>query len=348
MPYTHFLILKYWKFLCLLFCSSSSAEQVEQESNTSMGSGWKTYGPRRKAQKPRHRKAPRTPRPSLPRRSARLQFPGISPPSPPPLPIRRCTRRKREMPFPLMSLPRELRGLIYSKAVALGFNRFKRLLCTSKQVNEEARPYLWKSKFLVLGRGGWVLHDSPGPQPETLLYPDFPDDIRKVKLALHDRVVNNLAMVQNLAVKLDFAKLRLGYRPPMLGQPTAQQRRRARIAGYPPPTQLDRPIGLLEPFLTPQSGSNRRNTCEITLKNFIYYDETRVSQVIKVLARLDNFTKIFVTFESPQLRRPGRYEGDMQRRFNVIKDPLEAAFGPALWREGTGGEGGTLSFDHGR
>ena len=252
------------------------------------------------------------------------------------------------MPFPLMSLPRELRDLVYSKAVALGFKRFKRLLSASKQVNEEARPHLWKSKFLVLGRGGMVMSDSPGPQPETLLYPDFPDDIRKVNLALHDRVVNNLAMIQNLAVILDFAKLRLGYRRPMLGWPTAQQKRSANIAGDPLPISLDRPVGLLEPFLTPQSGSNRRNTCEITLKNFIYYDETRVSQAIKVLARLDNFSRIFVTFESPQLRKPGRYEGDMLHRFNVIKEPLEAAFGPALWHEGTGGEGGTLGFIRGR
>ena len=309
---------------------------------------WNTYGPRRKHQKIRHRKAPRPSRPSLPRRSARLQFPGVSPPSPPPLPTRRSARRKREMPFPLMRLPRELRDLVYTKAVALGFNRFKRLLCASKQVNEEARPFLWKSKFLVLGRGGMVMHDGSGLQPETLLYPDFPDDIRKVKLALHDRVLNNIAMFQNLAVKLDFAKLRLGHRRPMLGRPTAQQVRRANIAGDPLPTPLDRPVGLLEPFLTPQSGSNMRNTCEITLKNFIYYDETLVSRAINVLARLDNFTKIFVTFESPQLRRPGLYEGDMRRRFNLIKDPLEAAFGPALWREGTGGEGGSLGFDRRR
>lgn len=311
---------------------------------------WNTYGPRTRTlqKKIRRRKAPRPPRPPLLRRSARLQFPGVSPPSPPPLPTRRSTRRKREMPFPLMSLPRELRDLVYSKAVALGFKRFKRLLCASKQVNEEARPHLWKSKFFVLGREGMVMNDGPGPQPETLLYPDFPEDIRKVKLALHDRVLNNIAMIPNLAVELDFAKLRVGYRPPMLGRHTAQQARRARIAGDKLPTPLDRPVGLLEPFLTPQSGSNRRNICEITLKNFIYYDEELVSRAIKVLARLDNFRMIFVTFESLQLRRPGLYEGDMRRRFKVIRDPLEAAFGPARWREGTGGEGGSLGFDRRR
>lgn len=247
-----------------------------------------------------------------------------------------------------MRLPRELRNLVYSMAVALSFDRFKRLLCASKQVNEEARPYLWKSKFLVLGRGGMVMRDSPDPQPMKLLYPVFPDDIRKVKLALHDRVVNRLALIQNLAVKLDFAQLQLWNRRPMLGQPSAQQVRRANVAGYRLPKPLDRPVGLLEPFLSPQSGSNRRNSCEITLKNFIHYDETLVSQAVEVLARLDNFTKIFVTFESPQLRKPGQYEGDMHRRFNAVKEPLEAAFGPAVWHEGTGGEGGYLAFHPGR
>lgn len=242
-----------------------------------------------------------------------------------------------------MSLPRELRDLVYSKAAALGFERFKRLLGASKQVNEEARP-IWKSEFLVLGRRGMVVGNSRDPQLQKMLYPVFPDDISKVKLALHDRVVNKLASIQNLAVKLDFARLILWRRPPMLGQPTPRKVRHAYIGGYRLPRPLDRPVGLLEPFLTPRSGSDRRNTCEITLKNFIDYDETLVSQAVEVLARLVSFTRIFVIFESPQLHTPEQFEGDMHRRFNAVKQPLEAAFGPAVWREGTGKEGGYLAF----
>ena len=76
---------------------------------------------------------------NVPRRSARLQFPGVSPP-PPPLPTCRSTGRKRKPPFPLMNLPRELRDLVYSKAAESSWKLFKHLLCASKQINEEARP----------------------------------------------------------------------------------------------------------------------------------------------------------------------------------------------------------------
>ena len=312
---------------------------------------WNTRGPRRSAKlrKMDHRTAPYPP---SSRRSARLEFPGVSPPSPPPLPVRRC---KRKTPFPLMSLPRELRDLVYSEALALDC---KALLRVSKQLREEARPYLWKSCFLKLGKGdgGMLMLDSPGPQPKKLLYPSLPDDIRNVKLAYHDRVLNKLALIQNLAIKIDFDRLYEAsqYPPPMLGQapPThfrtmQTSRLRPGRPGRHGPSPLDRPVGLLEPSLTPQSSSDRRNTCEITLKRFID-EKTLLRQAVGVLARLDKFRNIFVTFESPELCEPEQLKGRRRRRFNAVKEPLEAAFGPAIWHEGNISQAGYLAFHPGR
>ena len=118
-----------------------------------------------------------------------------------------------------MSLPRELRDMVYSEALALDC---KALLRVSKQVREEARPYLWESSFLKLGfgYGKMLMLDSPGPQPEELLYPSLPNDISDVNLAYNDRVLNKLALIQNLAIKIDFDRLYEAsqYPPPMLGQ----------------------------------------------------------------------------------------------------------------------------------
>ena len=350
MPYTHLVVLKYWRSLCLLLCFPSSAEQVEQVSNTCTGRMGNTRGPRRSAkpQKIDHRTAPYPP-PS--RRSARLEFPGVSPPSPPPLPVRRC---KRKTPFPLMNLPRELRDLVYSEALALDY---KALLRVSKQVREEARPYLWESSFLKLGRDREMLIlDSPGPQPKKLLYPSLPAAIRNVELAYHDRVLYKLALIQNLAIKIDFDNLydKSSYPPPMLGQAPPRHFRTMQTSRLRRPrpgdhrgSPLDRPIGLLEPFLSPQSSSDRRNTCEITLEHFTH-EKTLLSQAVGVLARLDKFRNIFVTFESPELCEPEQLGGRRRRRFNAVKEPLEAAFGPAIWHEGNIRQAGYLAFHPGR
>ena len=251
-----------------------------------------------------------------------------------------------------MSLPRELRDQVYSEALALDC---KALLRVSKQVREEAYPYLWTSSFLQLGKEypGMVMVDIPGPQPKKLLHPYLPDDIRNVGLAYHDRVLNKLALIQNIAIEIDFDDLSdVGIdSPPMLGQAIPQQLRTGR--GLParlrPPQRspLDRPVGLLEPFLTPQSSSDRRNTCEITLKRFTD-EKKRLSQVVGVLARLDKFRNIFVTFKWPELYKPEQLKGRMRRRFDAVKEPLEAAFGPAIWHEGNRSEAGHLAFHPGR
>ena len=39
-----------------------------------------------------------------------------------------------------MDLPRELRDLVYSKAAEFTWELLKRLLCASRQIDEEARP----------------------------------------------------------------------------------------------------------------------------------------------------------------------------------------------------------------
>ena len=337
--------------LCLLLYSSLSPEQVELLSN--MDNSWRAVSsraPRSRAtiqairRRRKARKALRPPKPSLLRRSARLQFPGVSPPSPPPLPTRRSTGRKPKPPFPLMNLPRELRDLVYSKAAESSWELFKRLLCACQQINEEARPLWMKTTVLVLGRRGMVMANSKDSQSRKMLYPSFPSDINKVEVALHDLVLDKLNSIQNLAVKLDFDQLGPWRRPPMLGQYAPRQVRVASVCGHYLHRPLDRPVGLLEPFLSPQSGSDRRNTCEITLKNFTDKNATLLSEAVEVLARLDNFTRIFVTFESPQLRKPEEFRGGLQRRFNAVKQQFEAAFGPAVWHEGTDKEGGYLAF----
>ena len=292
-------------------------------------------------------KALRPPKPSRPplfRRSARLQFPGVSPPTPPPLPTRRSTPRKPKPPFPLLDLPRELRDLVFSKAAEFSWDMFKRLLCASQQIDEEARPLWIKTKVLVLGRTGMVMAHSKDSHSTKMLYPSFPSDINKVEVALHDLVLDKLDLIQNLAVKLDFDLLGPWRRPPMLGQYAPRELRVAHVCGDYLHKPLDPPVGLLEPFLSPESGSDRRNTCEITLKNFTNKDQTLLSEAVEVLARLDNFTRIFVTFELPQLRKPEEFRGGLHRRFNAIKQQFEAAFGPAVWHEGTEKEGGYLAF----
>ena len=228
--------------------------------------------------------------------------------------------------------------MIYSKALELGFED---LLGASKQVREEARPYLWKSRFFVLGKEGVLIDYSQDPRRETVLYPRFSDEIRSVDLALHDRVVSKLDLIQNLAVEIDFVKLRSTRGPfPMLHQSNAQQRRRAAISGVRLPT-IGPLVGLLEPFLSPQSGSKRRNTCDITLKNYIHYDHPSVDFVLEILVRLDRFKNIFVTFESRKVPKRGEHRGDVRRRFNAYKKTLEAGLGPAIWHHG---EGGYLAF----
>ena len=272
----------------------------------------------------------KTPHPPHVRRSPRLEFPGVS--------YERQIERKTV--FPLMSLPRELRNMIYSKALELGFED---LLGVSKQVREEARPYLWKSRFFVLGKEGVLIDHTQDPQREAFLYPRFPYDIRRLDLALHDRVVNKLALIQNLALEIDFLKFRSARDPdgpPMLRQSSALDRHLAAISGVRLPT-LGPPVGLLEPFLSPQSGSNRRNTCEITLKNFICYDQASVNMVLEVLIRLNKFKNIFVAFESPEVPKPGQHGGDIRRRFNACKKTLEAGLGRAIWHDE---EGGYLAF----
>lgn len=272
----------------------------------------------------------KTPHPPHIRRSSRLEFPGV--------PYERQIERKTV--FPLMSLPRELRDMVYSKALELGFED---LLGVSKQVREEARPYLWKSRFFVLGKGGMLIDYHEDPQRETVLYPRFPDDIRSLGLAWHDHVVNKLALIQNLAVEIDFNKLRStsgldGLRP-MLRQSSSRDRRGAIVSGVRLP-KLGPPVGLLEPFLSPQGGSNRRNTCEITLMNFINYYQPSINTVLEVLTRL-RFKNIFVAFESPKVPKPGEHRGDIRRRFNACKKTLEAGLGPAIWHDS---EGGYLAF----
>ena len=268
----------------------------------------------------------KTPHPPHVRRSPRLEFPGVS--------YERQIERKTV--FPLMSLPRELRDMIYSKALELGYED---LLRVSKQVREEARPYLWKSRFFVLGKGGMLIDHTQDPQREAFLYPRFPYNIRRLDLALHDRVVNKLALIQNLAVEIDFGKFRCAKErdgPPMLRQSSAQDRRRSAISGVRLPT-LAPPVGLLEPFLSPQSGSNRRNTCDITLKNYFYYDQASINMVLEVLIRLNNFKTIFVTFDSPKVPKPGEHRGDIRRRFFACKKTLEAGLGRAIWHDEKGG-----------
>ena len=201
-----------------------------------------------------------------------------------------------------------------------------------------------------------LMLDSPGPQPKELLYPSLPNDISDVKLAYHDRVLNKLALIQNLAIKIDFDRLYEAsqYPPPMLGQapPThfrtmQTSRLRPGRPGRHGPSPLDRPVGLLEPFLTPHSSSDRRNTCEITLTCFID-KKPLLRKAVGVLARLDKFRNIFVTFEEPALWYPEQLQGRVRRRFNDVKEPLEAAFGPAIWHEGTIRERGYLAFHPGR
>ena len=259
--------------------------------------------------------------------------------------LRRSARLQRKTSFPLMGLPRELRDMVYSKALELGFED---LLQVSKQVREEARPYLWKSRFFVLGKEGIMIDDTQDPRRATVLYPHFPDDIHYLDLALHDRVVDKLALIQNLAIEIDFHKLRhTSVRDgsiPMLRRNTAQDRRRANISGVRLPTWGGPPVGLLQPFLSPEWVSNRRNTCEITLKNFVHYDQALVTLVLKVLIRLDKFKNIFVTFKSPKVPKPGEHRCDIRRRFNACKETLVAGLGPAIWHDS---EGGYLAFHPG-
>ncbi len=239
-----------------------------------------------------------------------------------------------------MSLPFELRGMIYSEALALGVIA---LLCVSKQVKEEATPYLWKSGFLVLGKDGMVIEYPSNPFREALLLPHILDDRRTFNLVLYDRVASKLALIQNLATEIDFLKLRSTRELyPGLRHRRAQHMRRARISGDRLPT-FDPFVGFLGPFLTPQSGSSKRNTCEITLKNFLRYDHASVDLdlVLEVLVRLNNFKNIFVTFESPKVRKPGKNRGSIGRRFNACKEMLQAALGTAIWHAG---EGGYLAF----
>ena len=276
-------------------------------------------------------KRSKTPLPPHIRRSSRLAFPDLS--------FEQQIERKEV--FPLMKLPPELRNMVYSWALELGFED---LLVLSKQIREEARPYIWKSRFFVLGQEGEILiNDTQDLHRETVLYPHFPDKIRRLGLSLHDRVVDKLALIQNLAVKIDFLKLRSTTGPHkrhhMLNHSTARDRRSANISGDRLPT-LGRPVGLLEPFLRPQSGSRRRNTCEITLKNYIAYDQSSVNLVLEVLIRL-NFKNIFVTFRSPRVPKPGERRGDIRRRFHACKKTLEAGLGPGIWHKG---EIGYLAF----
>ena len=278
-------------------------------------------------------KSQKTPRPPHIRRSLRLENPGQS----------LSQIKKRKKVFPLMRLPPELRIMVYSKALELGFD--EELLHLSRQIWKEARPLIWKSRFFVLGDTGMLIGHTQDPRCDTVLYPHFPDDILMLGLALHDSVVKKLALIQNLAVKIDFLKLRSTTGPyapyHMLRQITARDRRRARIAGDPLPKATGPPVGLLEPFLSPQSELRRRNICEITLKNFINYDQPSVNMVLEVLTRL-HFRNIFVTFRSPRVPKPGKRRGDIRRRFNACKKTLEARLGPAIWHNGGGI--GYLSF----
>ena len=292
-------------------------------------------------------KRQKTPDPPDPRRSARLREKSQKTPHAPH--IRRSLRlenpgqsfeqiMERKEVFPLMRLPPELRNMVYSKALELGFD--EDLLRLSKQIREEARPLILKSRFFELGNvGGMLVNHAQDPRRDTVLYPHFPAEIYRLDLALHDRVVKKLALIQNLAVRIDFLKLRSTTGPHrpyhMLRQITARDRRRARIAGDRLPTFLGPPVGLLEPFLSPQSGSRRRNICEITLKNFINYDQSSVNMVLEVLTRL-HFRNIFVTFRSPRVPKPGERRGDIRRRFNACKKTLEARLGPAIWHNGGG------------
>lgn len=274
-------------------------------------------------------KRSKTPRDPHVRRSARLEFPHLS--------FEQQVER-REV-FHLMRLPRELRDMVYSWAFELGFEVVLRLC---KQVNEEARPYLWKSRFFVLGEGGMLINQNQDPRRETVLYPHFPDKFLRLDLALHDRVVDKLALIQNLAIKIDFRKLRSTSGPHrpfhVLRQSTMRDRRRANIAGDRLPV-LGPPIGLLEPFLSPQSDSRKRNTCEITFKNYTFCEGAFLHKVLLVLVRL-NFKNIFVTFRSPRFPVPGerrgdiRHPGSVRRRLYACQKTLEAGLGPAIWHKG--------------
>ena len=228
--------------------------------------------------------------------------------------------------------------MTYSEALALGITA---LLCVSKQVKEEATPYLWKSGFLVLGKGGLVIERPGDPDRQTLLLPHFLDDRRTLDLALQDRMASKFALIQNLAVRINIHRLR------STRWLCAHETRRARIRGDPPPT-FEPFVGLLGPFLTPQSGSSRRNTCKITLKNFFCLNRasTDVDLVLEVLVRLNKFKNIFVTFESLKVCKPGNHQCHIRGRFNACKETLEAALGPAIWHAGDDGylDDGYLAF----
>ena len=344
---TPFFSLKYQVALRLLLPFFSTADQCEQVPNA--GSVRVDDMPSDLRRSARLRGDP----PNL-RRSARLREKSQKTPHPPH--IRRSLRlanpgqslsqiKKRKEVFPLMRLPPELRIMVYSKAIELGFD--KAILRLSKQIREEARPLILRSRFFELGNyGGMMICHAQDPRRDTVLYPRFPDEIRWLDLASHDRVVNKLALMQNLAVRIDFPKLRSTTGPHntpyhMLRQITARDRRTARIAGDRLPTFSGPPIGLLEPFLSPQSGPRRRNICEITLKNFINYDQPSVNMVLEVLTRL-HFNNIFVTFRSPRVPKPGERRGDIRRRFYACQKTLEARLGPGIWHNGGGI--GYLSF----